>query len=44
MFGIILTVGVARGLKNMIVVLGLLAVCFLASVILCGWKERKRHG
>ncbi len=43
-FGIVLTVGVARGLKTMIAVLATLSVSFLVSVIFCMKKERKTVG
>ena len=43
-FGIVLTVGVARGLKTMIVVMAILSVSFLVSVIFCIKKERRTVG
>ena len=43
-FGIVLTVGVARGLMTMIAVLAILSVSFLVSVIFCMKKEQKTVG
>ena len=43
-FGIVLTVGVADGLKTMIIVMAILAVCFLLSVLFCMKKEKKTVG
>ena len=43
-FGIVLTVGVAKGLRTMIMVMGVLAVCFLVSVLFCMRKEKKTGG
>ncbi len=43
-FGIVLTVGVADGLKTMIIVMAILAVCFLLSVLFCKKKEKKTVG
>ena len=43
-FGIVLTVGVAKGLRTMIAVMGALAVCFLVSVLFCMKKEKKSGG
>ena len=43
-FGIVLTVGVANGLRTMILVMGSLAVCFLVSVLFCMKKEKKTGG
>ena len=43
-FGIVLTVGVARGLMTMIVVMAILSVSFLVSAIFFMKKERKTVG
>lgn len=43
-FGIVLTVGVARGLMTMIVIMAILSVSFLVSAIFFMKKERKTVG